>query len=123
MSGCIYVGCTNYPERLKERILNRPSRFDKRYHIGYPNAEVRSFYFTHKIKKEDLDQIDLNDLVAKTEHLSLAHLGELVKAVFIFGKTIEESVSQLKDMSEWISSTQSENKEAIGFGKKNRRND
>jgi len=48
----VYIGCTNYPENLKERILNRPSRFDKRYYIGPPDTKVREFYFKNKIKKE-----------------------------------------------------------------------
>jgi len=41
----IYIATTNYPELLEERILNRPSRFDRRFHIGTPSAEVRKFYF------------------------------------------------------------------------------
>lgn len=103
----VNIGCTNYPEKLKERILNRPSRFDKRYHIGLPVAEVREYYFQHKIHPDDLNEKILKNLVAKTEGLSIAHLGELIKSVFIFGKDIDESVKELKEMSKYISSSSS----------------
>jgi SpoVK/Ycf46/Vps4 family AAA+-type ATPase len=115
IDNCIYIGCTNFPEKLKERILNRPSRFDKRYYIGLPNREVRKFYLKSKIKQNDLESINLDELVDKTEGLSLAHLGELIKSVFIFKKNIEETLQELFDMREFITSTKFENKSRIGF--------
>jgi|GEM_PF-977306 len=101
----VYLGCTNYPEKLKDRILNRPSRFDKRYYIGNPEASVRKFYFEHKIKGDDLKKINIQEMVDNTEGLSLSHLGELIKSVFIFGKNIDESIQELKNMGKFISST------------------
>ena len=104
----VNIGCTNYPENLKDRILNRPSRFDKRYYIGLPDATVRKFYLLHKIKEEDLLNINIDELVLKTEGLTIAHLGEFIKSVFIFGKNTNESIDQLKNMKEFISSTKFE---------------
>ncbi len=114
----VNIGCTNYPEKLKERILNRPSRFDKRYHIGLPAAEVREYYFQHKIHPDDLNEKILKNLVAKTEGLSIAHLGELIKSVFIFNKDIDESVKELKEMSKYISSSSMSGNGTIGFKNK-----
>ena len=115
---CVYIGCTNYPEKLKERILNRPNRFDKRYYIGNPDRTVREFYFKKKIKKEDLDSFDFDLLLDKTEGLSLSHCGELIKSVFIFEKDLEESIEELQDMGKFISSTQFAKKQNnIGFKK------
>jgi energy-coupling factor transporter ATP-binding protein EcfA2 len=118
----VYIASTNYPELLKERITNRPSRFDKRYYIGYPNETVRRYYFENKIKKEDLESknISIDDLVKKTSKLSLAHLGEIVKMVFIFGETLEQTIKDLKDMGAYISSTNYEgaSSKGIGFGNK-----
>jgi GTPase SAR1 family protein len=117
MSHCVYIGCTNYPEKLKERVLNRPSRFDKRYHIGLPNKEIRLAYLSYKISEEDKRKLNLNELAEKTEGLSLAHLGEFIKSVFIFGKDIQTSIGELKDMREYLSSTKFSDTNKIGFGK------
>ena len=111
----VYLGCTNYPEKLKDRILNRPSRFDKRYYIGPPEASVRKFYLEHKIKGDDLKRINIQEVVDNTEGLSLSHLGELIKSVFIFGKEIDESIQELKNMGEFISSSKYNKKSTAGF--------
>lgn len=111
----VYLACTNYPEKLEERVLNRPSRFDKRYLIDLPNEAVRRFYLQSKIKTSDLAVINLEEIIRKTEGLSLAHLGEFIKSVFIFNKSIEESVGELKDMSKFISSSKFGIKPKTGF--------
>ena len=48
---------TNYPEKLGARIINRPSRFDKRFKIDLPNAESRKIYFEYLINGKDLKDI------------------------------------------------------------------
>lgn len=116
MDNCVYLGCTNYPEKIKERILNRPSRFDKRYHITLPDRKVRKFYLEQKIDKNDKKKYDINKIADKTEGLSIAHLGELIKSVFIFGKSIEASIKELKKMKDYISSSNFEGSETKGIG-------
>jgi len=112
----VNIGCTNYPENLKARILNRPSRFDKRYYIGLPDANVRKYYFENKIIKEDIDKYDINDLVVKTEGLTISHLGELIKSVYIFQKDLDKSIEELKDMKNFISSSKFDSeKKSTGF--------
>lgn len=116
----VNIGCTNYPENLKERILNRPSRFDKRYNIGLPDSKVRKFYLENKINEEDLKIIGENsfdDIVSKTEGLTLAHLGELIKSVFIFGNTLDDTLKTLTDMSLNISSNNDEGRKKIGLNR------
>lgn len=115
LSNVVYLACTNYPEKLQDRILNRPSRFDKRYLIDYPSTEVRKFYLERKIHPSDLQEIDLEDIIKKTEGLSLAHLGEFVKSAFIFRKSVEESIASLKDMSIIISSSKFTPRKTSGF--------
>ena len=104
LNNVVYVGCTNYPEALKDRILNRPSRFDRRYNIDKPNAEMREYYFRHKINDNDFDDNLIKKIVDKTEGLTLAHLGEFIKSVFIFGLEIDETIALLNGMGEFISS-------------------
>jgi len=116
LNNVLNIGCTNYPENLKERILNRPSRFDRRYKIGLPDSSIREFYFKNKINSSDLTDDLLKDIVLKTEGLTLAHLGEFIKSVFIFGKEINDTIDMLKNMSEFISSKQDKISN-LGFSK------
>lgn len=115
LSNIVYLACTNFPEDLKDRILNRPSRFDRRYFIGHPSAEVRKFYLENKIHPSDLEKLDLNAIVLQTEGLSIAHLGEFVKSTFIFGKSVEETLENLKNMGNFISSTKFNGQKKTGF--------
>jgi hypothetical protein len=118
LNNVVYVGCSNYPEMLKDRILNRPSRFDRRYLIDKPNAEMREYYFRHKICSDDYDDEIIKNIVTKTEGLTLAHLGEFVKSVYIFKMDVDETISLLKGMSEFISSKSNiESNKKLGFNK------
>lgn len=115
----VNIGCTNYPEKLKERLLNRPSRFDKRYYIGLPNNNVRKYYFEHKILPEDIKERGGDEFIKKivddTEGLTLAHLGEFIKSVFIFGNPIDDTIKTLNDMGKNVSSYNNDDTNSVGF--------
>jgi len=100
----VFLATTNYPERLGARIVNRPSRFDKRFRIGYPNAESRMMYFEHLIGMEHIKElgIDLNRWVKDTDELSLAHLKELFVAVVILDDKYEDAIKVLQSMKETV---------------------
>ena len=72
--GVVTIATTNYPEKLQERITNRPSRFDRRYEVIKPNAETRKFYIENKLQKGDLQRVNIPDLVDKTEGFTIDHL-------------------------------------------------
>lgn len=105
----VYLATTNYPERLGPRIINRPSRFDKRFKIDWPDKQSRKMYLQHIIGPERIKElkIDLNIWVEDTEEMSVAHLKELFIAVVILGDEYEEAVENLKSMKE-IAPTSSE---------------
>jgi SpoVK/Ycf46/Vps4 family AAA+-type ATPase len=98
----VFLATTNYPEKLGPRIINRPSRFDKRFKIGYPNEESRRIYLEHLIGKDNIDSlnIDLQKWVVDTHEFSLAHLKELFTAVVILGDNYEDSLECLNLMKE-----------------------
>jgi DNA replication protein DnaC len=116
MENVVYLGTTNFPEQLKERILNRPSRFDRRYEVRYPNAKVREEYFKKKLSEDDLAKIDLKVWVKETKGYSLSHLGEIVKSVCALGNTFEETMKLLKDMKEKLSSYDFDKAKTKGVG-------
>ena len=82
LENIVYLATTNYPEQLEDRIINRPSRFDRRYEIGLPSYEVRLEY----IKKKVLDDnIDVEKWAKDTDDLSIAHIKELILSVLVYG--------------------------------------
>ncbi len=113
----VFLATTNYPERLGARILNRPSRFDKRFKIGHPNAESRMMYFKYLIGEKKVSElgIDLKKWVKDTEKFSIAHLKELFVAVVILGDDYKEAVETLSSMKEAIHSEDDKDK-FMGFG-------
>lgn len=96
----VYIATTNYPEKLEERFTNRPSRFDRRYHIDLPSPEVREAYFRHKISEKDLSDEEIKIWVQETAGMSLAHLKELVVSVIAMGNSFEHSIDLLKGLKE-----------------------
>jgi len=113
----VYIATTNYPEKLEERITNRPSRFDRRYEVEMPNAEVRRSYLLHKLKKEDLKGIDVDEWVRKTDKMSLAHLRELVISVVAMGNSFESTIDRLNGLKKRPSIKS--NKKKLGFNEEN----
>lgn len=111
----VFLATTNYPEKLGARVINRPSRFDRRFKIGFPTAEARTIYFEHLFKEFDLAQIDnIAQWVTDTDGMSIAHLRELFVAIIILGYDYEEAVAILKTMDENISSDQDGGRK-VGF--------
>lgn len=116
----VFLATTNYPEELGERIINRPSRFDKRFKISHPNSESRKMYFEHLIGPDRITQLDIpiDQWVKDTEDFSLAHLKELFIAVVILGDEYQDAIDTLSSMrEEQLDSSKDEFKPSIGFGK------
>lgn len=111
----VYLATTNYPHKLEERISNRPSRFDRKYEIGAPEAEVRKAYILGKMKPEDKKRINVQEWVEKTEGFSLSHIKELIVSVCILGKNLDDVLEHFDDMKKNRSSRSSD----LGFKKGN----
>jgi hypothetical protein len=105
----VFLATTNYPEELGSRIINRPSRFDKRYKIEYPNSKSRKIYFEHLFKRAqwavDKYEKDIDTWVKDTEGMSIAHLRELFVAVVILGNAYDDAISVLRSMKDRVRST------------------
>jgi SpoVK/Ycf46/Vps4 family AAA+-type ATPase len=114
IEGVVYIATTNYPEKLQERITNRPSRFDRRYKVELPNEDIRRAYIQHKLNDDDLKNIDIEEWIKKTEGMSLSHLKEVVISVIVMGRSFEETMDNLEGLkkSPIIKGTG-----RVGFGK------
>lgn len=92
------LATTNFPEKLGARILNRPSRFDRRVYIGMPEAPAREVYLI-KATQDGLDKKQLVKWVKDTSGMSIAHLRELVAAVYCLEQPYGEVIERLRHMS------------------------
>lgn len=108
----VFLASTNYPELLGPRIINRPSRFDRRFKIGHPDLESRRIYLAHLVGSRNLPEVDVERWANDTKEFSLAHLKELFVAVVILGDTYDEALVLLRSMREQISS---EDGKKLGF--------
>lgn len=95
----VYLATTNYIDRLEGRIKNRPSRFDRRFFIDFPNAKSRKLYLEHIIgQSDDFKDIDIDAWVEATQGMTPAHLKELFLSVAFFGNDYEEVIQRLGKM-------------------------
>jgi len=113
----VYIATTNYPEQLGDRIINRPSRFDKRFKMPHPGAASRRLYFEHLFTPELVEEysIDIEKWIKDTKNMSIAHLKELFLSVCVFDESYENTISVLSEMCEEISSKDAEPNKQFGF--------
>jgi SpoVK/Ycf46/Vps4 family AAA+-type ATPase len=113
----VYLATTKFPERLGGRILNRPSRFDKRHKMGHPKKKSRMLYFKHLIDEETQKEYDinLNKWVDDTKDMSIAHLKELFTAVCILGNPYDEAIATLRTMVEERPDSSEDDMSNFGF--------
>jgi AAA+ superfamily predicted ATPase len=85
--GIITIATCNFPEKLDPAILDRPSRFDRKYHFDLPNEEVRMNFLKEFSQRFDeslqLDEDGLKLVGQQTEGFSFAYLKELYVAAAI----------------------------------------
>lgn len=102
----VFLATTNYPEKLGHRIINRPSRFDKRIKIDFPNEAARAIYLESLLTKQEIkeNKIDIKKWVKDTIGFSMAHLKELFVAHVILGDEYDDALKHLRGMKSHISS-------------------
>lgn len=80
--GVLMIASTNHPERLDMAILERPSRFDRKYHFELPGVTERVDYLTmwnQKLKPDmQLTEEELKEIAAVADKFSFAYLQELL---------------------------------------------
>ncbi len=81
-TGILILATTNHPERLDPALINRPSRFDRKYELPLPGKDERERYLVHFSGRLDenlhLSQGEASMLANQTEGFSFAFLRELI---------------------------------------------
>ena len=119
LSGLVTIATTNHIEYLEERYTNRPSRFDRVVEFPLPNEASRKMFIEKTILPEDLEKINIDEWVEKTEGFTIDHINELILLHFVFGHDENESFETLYNMRKTggkLKNKESVNKKSIGFG-------
>ena len=116
--GIVTIATTNYIHKLESRYKNRPSRFDRVIEFPLPNAESRKIFIEKTVCPEDLEKIDINEWVKRTEGYTIDHINELILLYFVFGHSEDESFKTIQDMVDnnaRLKNETSENRRKLGF--------
>jgi SpoVK/Ycf46/Vps4 family AAA+-type ATPase len=92
----VVLATTNYPERLPDRVRNRPSRFDQVVFIDNPTKTQRREYLLKKSNILGTEQA--KKWADDTDGFSFAHLKELLLGVEVFGSEYSEVLNRLNEM-------------------------
>jgi len=98
----VYLATTNYPERIPQRIINRPSRFDIVKYIGLPSTEARTIYL--KAKAPTLSEKQVSEWVSKTEKFTLPKLKELIICVLAYMMPLDTAIEQISGLKKFKTS-------------------
>jgi SpoVK/Ycf46/Vps4 family AAA+-type ATPase len=96
----VFIATTNYPEKLDQRFINRPSRFDEVIYIGMPTSAAREVYLAAKNPSLKKNLKELKKWVDATDGWSIAHMRELIVAVECLDNPFDETVARLIKMNE-----------------------
>jgi len=103
--GIVTLATTNHPERLDPSILERPSRFDRKYHFELPDVPERSSYLalwnTSLKPALQLSPEGISKISELTADFSFAYLKELF----------------LSSMMQWITRPRQSTMEQVMMGK------
>ena len=82
MPGIVVLATTNHPEKLDPAILDRPSRFDRKYHFNLPKKTERTAYlelWNAGLEAElKLSAPGVAEVALATDAFSFAYMKELM---------------------------------------------
>ncbi|WP_435010955.1 AAA family ATPase [Tundrisphaera lichenicola] len=102
--GILTIATTNHPEKLDPAILDRPSRFDRKYHFGLPAIDERRAYIGRWNRSMDpearLTPEGESKAAELSEGFSFAYLKELLLSTLMDwiaregGRTMDEVLAE-----------------------------
>jgi SpoVK/Ycf46/Vps4 family AAA+-type ATPase len=104
-TGILVLATTNYPEKLDSAILDRPSRFDRKYYFELPAAKERRAYIEMWNGSLEIDlrlsEKVIAQIVEQTDGFSYAYMKELF----------------LSSMMEWINKAEAGKMDGVMLGR------
>ncbi len=106
--GMILLATTNHPDRIDSAIIDRPSRFDRKYHFNLPTTRDRHAYLSVWQQRLGAETgwkpEEIETVVSGTQGFSFAYLKELIISAVMkwmespslgFAKVIHEQAAML----------------------------
>ncbi len=90
----LFIATTNYPQHLDDALIKRPSRFDQKYYIGFPDVEMRSKFL--KVFFPDVSDADITVAIQETEGFSGASFKELFILTGLQKISLSEAIVKFK---------------------------
>lgn len=91
--GVVIVASTNHLDKLPDRLVNRPSRFDLVVSVGMPSKAARDV-FVRKLEPT-MPSERVKRIVALTDDYSVAHLKELLLLTEVYDMPLERAAERL----------------------------
>lgn len=95
--GILYLATTNKLEKIPKRIRCRPSRVDTLIEIPYPKEKQRKEYVEFLLGNAKLGFDLVDEIVEKSNDMSLADLKEIVISCYIYRKSVSETIERLRE--------------------------
>lgn len=95
VNNIVHVASSNQPEKIADRFIKRPGRFDLVIGINEPTDETREAYLRH-VCKDQIAPDQLHELVRKTNGLGLVYLREIAASYLCLDIPIDETINRMK---------------------------
>jgi AAA+ superfamily predicted ATPase len=107
-TGVVVIATTNHPDKLDPAILDRPSRFDRKYYFNLPNENERLAYLNswNKQLQAELRVSDtaMPGIASGTDRFSFAYLKELLLSSMVQWMTNQGTTSMDEIMCKQVES-------------------
>ncbi len=107
--GLIVLATTNHPDRIDSAIIDRPSRFDRKYHFNLPDLDERNVYLKNwqeqLASETNWSSVEVEPIAIACEGFSFAYLKELV---------ISSVMKWMQDGSDSFASTMASQASTLG---------
>ena len=91
----VIIATTNYLEKVDAALINRPSRFDRAYNVGFPNLDVRKLLLKRFFPRLTVAELSKHGLA--TNGFSGAYFKELFIFQELRGCSLEEAIKEIKE--------------------------
>lgn len=124
LTNTIMMFTSNFPEKIPNKIIDRPNRIDRIIEVMFPTKEERKYFLEKKSKRLTDKQID--KIIQLTDNFSFAHLNEIIMSVELYEYDIEGTIERINNTANNINSEKYEKQlknrgnrnGSIGFGGK-----
>lgn len=94
VNNIVHIATTNQPDKIADRFIRRPGRFDLVIGIKKPTDETREAYLRY-VTKNTLSESDLQEIVTKTKSFPMSYLREIASTTVCLGIPLDETVARL----------------------------